>query len=66
MQAWAEDQGIEGSFVTMMGDPAREFTSALGLEMTHPGPPSVGIIGKIESLLTHLFCRIMNHDESFL
>lgn len=46
MQAWAEDQGIEGSFVTMMGDPARELTTALDMEMNHPGPPSVGIIGR--------------------
>jgi len=30
----------------MMGDPAAEFTKACGMEMTHPGPPSVGIIGR--------------------
>lgn len=46
MQAWAEDQGIAGSFVNMMGDPAAELTKALDVEMVHPGPPSVGIIGR--------------------
>lgn len=46
MQAWAEDQGIAGSMVTFVGDPAAELTKALDMEMTHPGPPSVGIIGR--------------------
>lgn len=46
MQAWSEDQGTLGSMISMFGDPAAEFTKALDLEMTHPGPPSVGIIGR--------------------
>mmetsp|Transcript_1949 Transcript_1949/g.2796 ORF Transcript_1949/g.2796 Transcript_1949/m.2796 type:complete len:93 (+) Transcript_1949:464-742(+) len=46
MKAWAADQGIEGSFVTFMGDPHCELTKALDMEMTHPGPASVGIIGR--------------------
>lgn len=46
MQAWAEDQGVDGSMITFMGDPAGEFTKAVGMEMTDPGPPSVGIIGR--------------------
>ena len=46
MQAWAEDQGVGGSMVTFVGDPAAELTKALDMEMTHPGPPSVGIIGR--------------------
>lgn len=46
MQGWAKDQEIDGSMVTFMGDPACEFTKACGMEMTHPGPPSVGIIGR--------------------
>ena len=32
MQAWSEDQGVKG-IVTMMGDPAAEFTKAIDLEM---------------------------------
>jgi len=46
MQAWADDQKIGRSIVNMMGDPAAELTKALDVEMTHPGPPSVGIIGR--------------------
>lgn len=30
----------------MFSDPAAELTKALDLEMTDPGPPSVGIIGR--------------------
>jgi len=46
MQAWEDDQKTIATFVNMMGDPAADFTKALDLEMTHPGPPSVGIIGR--------------------
>jgi len=47
MMAWAEDQGVkEDSMVTLMGDPYGDLTSALGMEMTHAGPASVGIIGR--------------------
>ena len=46
MQAWSIDQKTVGSMVTMMGDPSGAFTDALDLKMTHPGPPSVGIIGR--------------------
>ena len=46
MQAWALDQKIGATFVEMVADPAAELTKALHVEMTHPGPPSVGIIGR--------------------
>lgn len=46
MQAWGKDQKIEGSMVTFLADPSASLTKALGMEMTHPGPPSVGIIGR--------------------
>eukprot|EP00560_Eucampia_antarctica_P008643 CAMPEP_0197826040 /NCGR_PEP_ID=MMETSP1437-20131217/3046_1 /TAXON_ID=49252 ORGANISM="Eucampia antarctica, Strain CCMP1452" /NCGR_SAMPLE_ID=MMETSP1437 /ASSEMBLY_ACC=CAM_ASM_001096 /LENGTH=201 /DNA_ID=CAMNT_0043426295 /DNA_START=33 /DNA_END=638 /DNA_ORIENTATION=- len=54
MQAWSEDQGIDGTFVTMMGDPTRELTSALDMEMNHPGPPGVGIIGRCKRFALHV------------
>lgn len=54
MQAWAEDQGIAGSFVNMMGDPAAELTKALDVEMTDPGPPSVGIVGRCKRFALHV------------
>lgn len=46
MQAWSMDLKTGPSFITLMGDPAGDFTEALDLQMTHPGPPSVGIIGR--------------------
>lgn len=53
MQAWAKDQGIEGSMVTFMADPAATLTKALDMEMTHDGPPSVGIIGRCKRFAIH-------------
>ena len=53
MQAWAEDQGIKGSMVSFVADPAAELTKALDMEMTHPGPPSVGIIGRCKLFAIH-------------
>jgi len=46
MQAWAKDQKVESSMLQLMGDPAGELTKALDMELTHPGPLSVGIIGR--------------------
>mmetsp|Transcript_32642 Transcript_32642/g.96201 ORF Transcript_32642/g.96201 Transcript_32642/m.96201 type:complete len:100 (-) Transcript_32642:372-671(-) len=47
MSAWAVDQGVEeDSLVTLMGDPHAALTKAFDLEMTHPGPASVGIVGR--------------------
>jgi len=54
MQGWAENQGIEGSMITFMGDPAGELTKALDMSMTHPGPPSVGIIGRCKRFALHV------------
>lgn len=53
MQAWGKDQGIEGSMITFVADPAAELTKALGMEMTHAGPPSVGIIGRCKRFAIH-------------
>jgi len=46
MKAWGVDQKIEGTIVTFMGDPACELTKKLDMVMDHPGPASVGIIGR--------------------
>lgn len=53
MTAWAEDQKIEGwdlnaeeGFVKFVSDATGDWTRACGLEMVHPGPLSVGIIGR--------------------
>jgi len=53
MQAWGEDQGIKGSMVSFVADPAATLTKALDMEMTHPGPPSVGIIGRCKRFALH-------------
>ena len=53
MQAWGKDQGIEGSMITFMADPAAELTKALNMQMTHAGPPSVGIIGRCKRFAIH-------------
>jgi len=42
MLAWAKNQKIGLSMVKFYGDPAADLTKALEMEMTHPGPPSVG------------------------
>eukprot|EP00558_Chaetoceros_sp_UNC1202_P007916 CAMPEP_0197246716 /NCGR_PEP_ID=MMETSP1429-20130617/21002_1 /TAXON_ID=49237 /ORGANISM="Chaetoceros sp., Strain UNC1202" /LENGTH=95 /DNA_ID=CAMNT_0042707445 /DNA_START=264 /DNA_END=551 /DNA_ORIENTATION=- len=54
MNAWAEDQKIDGTFVTFVADPAGALTKALGMEITHPGPPSVGIIGRCKRFAMHI------------
>jgi len=41
MKAWASDQGVEDSYITMLGDPRSELTKALDLVLDHPGPMSV-------------------------
>jgi len=61
MTAWGENQGIEGSMVTFMGDPAGDFTKACGMEMTHPGPPSVGIIGRCKRWAMHVVDGVVKY-----
>mmetsp|Transcript_23279 Transcript_23279/g.57311 ORF Transcript_23279/g.57311 Transcript_23279/m.57311 type:complete len:94 (+) Transcript_23279:388-669(+) len=46
MQAWGKDQKVGLSMLQLMGDPAGELTKALDMELTHPGPNSIGIIGR--------------------
>jgi peroxiredoxin len=53
MSAWAKDLGVEHFAagdkegpITLVGDPDGTLTKKLDMEMTHPGPASVGIIGR--------------------
>ena len=53
MSAWARDLGVEHSEandtegrITFLGDPDGGLTTQLDMSMTHPGPASVGIIGR--------------------
>lgn len=61
MGGWALDQKTGGTIVTMMGDPAAEFTKGCGMEMTHPGPPSVGIIGRCKRWAMYVENGIVKH-----
>jgi peroxiredoxin len=61
MRAWAEDQKVGGSIITFMGDPAGEFTKAVGMEMTDPGPPSVGIIGRCKRFALYVENNVVKH-----
>lgn len=54
MQAWAKDQKIGLSMLTLMGDPSGELTKDLDMELTHPGPISVGIIGRCKRHALHV------------
>jgi len=38
MQAWAKDQGVEGSIISFLADTRGEFSEAIGMCMDHPGP----------------------------
>lgn len=63
MAAWAEDQGVDDDdvMVDFYGDPAAEFTKAVGMEMTDPGPPSVGIIGRCKRFALHVVNGKVQH-----
>lgn len=43
MTAWQKDQSCDGSLISFLGDPAAEFTKALGMVLDHPGP--MGVLG---------------------
>lgn len=56
MKAWAAEQGTDkaGGLITLMGDPAGELTKALGVELKHSGPESVGIIGRCKRFAAYV------------
>jgi len=55
MDAWSKDLGVDKQkFVTLMGDPAGLLTKTIGMEMIHPGPYSVGIIGRCKRFAMYL------------
>jgi len=41
MDAWAKDQGVDGSMVTFLADTRCELTKALDMSLTHPGVMAV-------------------------
>lgn len=54
MQAWGSEYAIGGSMVKFLSDPTADLTKALDMEMTHPGPPSVGIRGRCKRFAIHV------------
>jgi 2-Cys peroxiredoxin 5 len=53
MSAWASSLGVEHcdandteGMITFLGDPTGSLTQELDMELNHPGPASVGIIGR--------------------
>merc|ERR1711971_1200367 len=46
MKAWAADQKTVDTMIKMYGDPTSAFTRACDMEMTHPGPIGVGLLGR--------------------
>lgn len=45
-QAWAKDQKVEDSIIKFYGDPTSAFTKACDMELTHPGPIGLGLLGR--------------------
>lgn len=46
MQAWSHDQKTVPTMINLMADPYAELTKALDIELTHPGPHSIGLVGR--------------------
>lgn len=59
MTAWAKDQGVEDSMISMFGDPSGEFTKAVGMELTAEGPASVGIIGRCKRFAMYVVDNVV-------
>jgi len=59
MQAWAKDQKIGLSMLTLMGDPEGHLVKALGMELTHPGPIGKGLIGRCKRHAIHVEHGVM-------
>lgn len=60
MSAWAKDMAVDHyeandwqGRITIVGDPSGDLTRKLDMEMTHPGPASVGIIGRCKRFALH-------------
>jgi len=56
-----EDQKLEGTMLQMMGDPSGEFTKSCGMELTHPGPRSKGLIGRCKRFALYVVNCVVQH-----
>ena len=46
MDAWGKDQGVDGQFIKMYGDPHSVMTRACDMELIHDGPKGKGLINR--------------------
>lgn len=62
MTAWSDDQDADDTdFINLVGDPTGALTKALDMEMTHPGPIGVGIIGRCKRHAMYVEDGIVKH-----
>mmetsp|Transcript_590 Transcript_590/g.735 ORF Transcript_590/g.735 Transcript_590/m.735 type:complete len:120 (-) Transcript_590:68-427(-) len=61
MGVWMHKLDLGGTMVQMFGDPSGEFTKDLGMEMTHPGPPSVGLIGRSKRFAMYVVNNVVQY-----
>ena len=61
MGVWMHKLGLAGSMTQMFGDPSGEFTKACGMEMTHPGPESIGLIGRSKRFAMHVVNNVVKY-----
>lgn len=54
MDAWAKDQGVEGSHITFYADPYGTFTKHFDMVMTHPGPYGKGLVERCKRYALYL------------
>ncbi|KAL3906693.1 MAG: hypothetical protein SGILL_009169, partial [Bacillariaceae sp.] len=62
MQAWSENQGVStelkddsnSSILHLFADPYGKLTEALGMELTHAGPSSVGLVGRCKRFALYI------------
>ncbi len=61
MGVWMHKLDLAGSMTQMFGDPSGAFTKALGMEMTHPGPVEVGLIGRSKRFALYVENNIVKY-----
>lgn len=59
MQAWAKDQGTEGTSIRLVGDPHTDLTAKLGMVLDHDGPRGVGLVNRCKRVAMYVNnCKI--------
>uniref|UniRef100_A0A6V0B3K7 Redoxin domain-containing protein n=1 Tax=Pseudo-nitzschia australis TaxID=44445 RepID=A0A6V0B3K7_9STRA len=62
MNAWAKDQKVAGTMIKFYGDPTSAFTRFVDMEMTHPGPVSVGLLGRCKRFALYVEDGVVKHQ----